>query len=140
MWESVEMWAPVVRDVLSVGLAALGSWLAWLSIKMGREQDAVTARQMAIMESLRDLEAKQAATAEKQHALVSMEMARRPDLAMRVARATGGRNGVAKIVLAIRNNGDRLASNAYWYVMLAESMPFSFEVNLRPGNVEASAE
>jgi hypothetical protein len=35
-WSLFEV-APVLRDVLSLLLAALGAWLAWISFKMGRE-------------------------------------------------------------------------------------------------------
>jgi hypothetical protein len=43
-------WFAALRDVLSLGLAALGAWLAWLAIRMGREQARVAAQQQTIVD------------------------------------------------------------------------------------------
>jgi hypothetical protein len=80
-----------VRDLLTLAIGLLGlvvgglsSWLAWLSIRMGREQDEVTQKETALLERLQELEAKQGEQGLKR------ELAQRQARAARMPIATGG--------------------------------------------------
>lgn len=74
VWRLVERWGPVVRDLLSVGLAGLGAYLAWLSIQMGREQDVITAKQIEIMRELAKTESLQASAIERLLAITDEQL------------------------------------------------------------------
>jgi hypothetical protein len=71
-WPDIESGSVDFSDLLSLLVGALGTYLAWLSIKMWREQDAVTAEQTRLAESmngllrrLTELESKQATMLER---------------------------------------------------------------------------
>ena len=73
-------WFDGLRDVLSLALAALGARLAAMSIKVGRDNEKVTTRQVELMEGqktllleLKNLEAKQADAAVRQEAIASRQ-------------------------------------------------------------------
>lgn len=44
-----------IRDLLGLVMTVVATYLAWLAIKMGREQDAVTAKQMELMAGHKDM-------------------------------------------------------------------------------------
>jgi hypothetical protein len=100
MWDWLMDWLPdlrvgafEIRDLLSLGMAALGAYLAWLAIKMGRAQKRLGEEQKAIAERQERLDIEQASIArrlaeitEVQHRLMMDQAARKP----RVEVAFGG--------------------------------------------------
>jgi hypothetical protein len=130
-------WFAAVRDLLSVGLAALGAWLAWLSIKMGREQDAVTVKQMDLMEGQKDLlaelkalEAKQADIAEVQHRMVMEQAARRASLTL-ADRPMSNDGSKVHLALAIKNGGQSAAEGIYWHVFVDATVDAEVDFQFR---------
>lgn len=48
-------WFGAVRDVISLLVGGVGTYLAWLAIKMGRDNDKVTEKQVELMASQKEL-------------------------------------------------------------------------------------
>jgi hypothetical protein len=130
-----------LRDLLSVGLAALGSWLAWLAIRMGRENEAVTGKQTALAESMNgllgrvaELEAKQATMLERQHEVFERELSKRAVLKLLVPIAPMARaDGPTTYELFIINDGDKPEAG-YWFVGVPKRLRGRVEFETKPGN------
>ena len=95
IWNWVAFWGPVFRDIASLVLGGLGAYLAYLAIKMGREQGRIAARQADI--------------AETQHRIMLEQMAARPDLACEIRRNTDDAADAEDFLLVIANRGNKIA-------------------------------
>ena len=135
MWE-------IVRDVLSLGLAALGSYLAWRAITMGEDQDLITARQVDIaqgqeklLEELKELEKRQAEIAEKQHALLEKQASKRGRLVLFTPRYARPRwvGGEEEYDIWVKNDGDK-ATSGFWSFGLPKGAGRALRFTATPGS------
>src|SRR5687768_14569876 len=120
-WLPDVSWQFELGDLANLVVAVVGAYLAWLAIKMGREQDAVSAKQMVIMEGqkglleeLGKLERKQTDIAEKQERMLDAQRALRPLVisAQNAERYPDGRR--VKIQVELLNLGSKPASSMHW--------------------------
>ena len=72
-----------VRDVVTLLVGGLGTYLAGQAIKMGRNNERVTNRQVEILGRLAELDEKQADIAETQHQILQEQLSKRLDLRLR---------------------------------------------------------
>ena len=137
-------WFAAVRDVLSVGLAALGAWLAWKSIRMSEANEAVTAKQMDLMAGqkellaeLKALEGKQAEIAEAQHRLVVEDRSRKVALeAQRVESSSGWHDDAThkyEHSIYVANGGDRVTREVHWKIRIPHHF-VNVTMSAAPGN------
>jgi len=129
-------WFGAVRDVLSVGLAALGAGLAWLAIRMGRrqtaigeeqtrisrEQTAIALRQEALDREQGQIAVRQAAIAETQHRLLENQLARRTELSFSTGSERYDGEGPLAIDLEVRNDGTKVADGFHWEVFIPKDL------------------
>jgi hypothetical protein len=120
-----------IRDILSLGTAGLGSYLAWLAIRVGRaqkqmglEQIEIAKRQEALDIKAMQIAERQAAIVEKQNQIFEDQLGRKAELEVVIehSRIVGTQKVYA---LAIQNSGKRKAHGFYWSVYIpAEALPF----------------
>ena len=125
----------ILRDLLSLGMAGLGAYLAYLAIKMGRRQTAIGEEQtrigteqmaIALRQEALDIEQgniakRQAEIAEVQHGLLEKQLATQPLVEVMVVgmlqRAhLDGSGRQVLLTLAARNNGSRVAEGFFWEI------------------------
>ena len=108
VWDWFVFWGPVARDFLSVGLAALGAFLAYLAIKLGKEQSKIAKRQTEI--------------AETQHEIMLEQQARKA--ALKVETGTFHPDGEWRYAeLHAVNLGNGTARGFYWELHVPNSYP-----------------
>src|SRR4029077_9361368 len=93
-----------MRDVLSVTLAALGAYLAYLAIKLGRAQERISKRQAEITETQFALFEEQ----RKQKSLARFVISEAP--------VFDGDDAVYKLIMI--NEGHRAARDGYWHLTI----------------------
>lgn len=98
----------MVRDVLSLGLAGLGAYLAHLAIKMGREQGVIAKRQGEI--------------AETQHQIMLEQLARKANLEIFLV-GPSVRDGYDVYPLMAINSGSKPV-NSFHYEIWVDDQPF----------------
>src|ERR1044072_8385762 len=105
MWQLVEAGAPVVRDVLSLAIGGLGVFLAYLAIKLGKEQAQIADKQTAI--------------AEKQDRIMHEQLARRAVICMSITQGIPIADGRTLCRVYVHNNGTRGITGYKWEFMIA---------------------
>ena len=119
---------------LVVGL--LGAYLAWLAIRMGRENEKVTASQVEILGRLAGLEEKQAAMLERQHEVFERELKRRAVLKLLLPRPrTASGDGPTRYELFLTNDGDKVGTG-FWYLGVPKRMRGRVSCEPSRGNEE----
>ena len=105
-----------LRDVLSVGMAALGAYLAFLAIKLGKEQTRIGREQTEIAKRQEALDVeqgliakRQAEIAETQHRVLQEQLSRKADLEMELVHdvSTPIETGIK---LRVKNKGLQVSS------------------------------
>src|SRR5688500_6875126 len=103
IWNWFAFWGPVARDVLSVGLAALGSYLAYQAIKMGRKQTKIANRQTEL--------------AERQQRIDDEERARRGDIVIEPRIITADEK-LLQGEVRLLNKGNKTVRPIDWKVLI----------------------
>ena len=123
----------VVRDILSLGLAALGSYLAWRAIKMGDVQTRIGHEQMEIAKRQEALDIeqgkiakRQAEIAENQHQILQEQVAKKTDLRMMVQgvnrQFSSNKDLRSTIRFHVHNGGNKSADGFYWELLIPEDI------------------
>lgn len=99
MWHLVETSAPVVRDLLSLGLAGLGAYLACLALRLGKQQAQIM---------------------EKQDRRIDEELAKQPILLVEMFASSADKEWIHYDV-SIYNKGTRKCTGFKWYLLSAFS-------------------
>jgi hypothetical protein len=98
----------VVRDGVSLGLAALGTFLAYLAIKLGKEQAKIAEKQTALAE-------KQAAITEKQDRIMQDQLAKRAVLQLTIPLTGLHVSGqMYRYPVYVENSGNKTALGLRW--------------------------
>jgi hypothetical protein len=92
-----------VRDLLNLFMTALGAYLAWQAIKMGREQSVIARRQGEI--------------AEAQHAIMQQQLTKVPKLKFE-SHGQFKDEGLVELTVIIKNRGRGIAEDCYWEILL----------------------
>jgi hypothetical protein len=143
MWDTLMDWLPdveigvlEVRDLLALVLTSVGAWLAWLAIRMGREQGAFTAKQMEILEGQRgllgrlgELEEKQLAIAEKQDKLETERLDRVAKLWVTATLIETAGSHV-RFALGVTNSGRKTATGVYWHLFMTQRVESASSMEL----------
>jgi hypothetical protein len=102
-----------VRDVLNLLMTTLAAWLAFLAIRMGREQGVIAEKQAAI--------------AEKQDRVLQAQLARTSSLRMSTRYQTrdfgsGTGSGPTFVVCDVVNGGSKTTDGFYWAIFIPRSL------------------
>lgn len=135
--DRLETLVGVLFGLPSLLVGVVGAYLAYLAIRMGRDNERVTDKQVQILEKLEELEGAQAKLAERQneineeeHARWKEEQDRKLDLRLRGS----GQNreftsvtmsyGPTVVTLRVKNGSDKTADGFFWEVLVPRSLKY----------------
>lgn len=140
--DRLEALVGVIFGLPSLVVGALGLYLAWLAVKMGRDNENVAAEQMSLMkgqkvllEELGKLEAKQAELADQQLEMLKRERESKAVLRLIVPHPpmAAAEGQATTYDLYIANDGDKAAS-CFWYVGIPKRMRGRIDIQPKAGN------
>jgi hypothetical protein len=113
MWRALMDWLPdlrvgafEIRDLVSLVVGGLGAFLAYLAIKPGKEQAAISKRPAEI--------------AETQHQILQEQLARRAVADMSITQGIPIRDGRVLARVYVENNGSKSISEYNWEFIVPE--------------------
>jgi hypothetical protein len=128
-------WWEVARDVLSLVIAALGSILAYLAIRMGREQTRISREQTEIAKRQEALDieqgkiaTEQATITRKQHQILEEQLGRKAHLEVNISLAKSA-TGEPYYDINVRNSGNKVARD--FYIAIAYPLEFKGAFRIR---------
>jgi hypothetical protein len=138
MWRALMDWLPdlkvgtvEIRDVVGLVVATLSVFLAYLAIKLGREQAKTASEQTAIAK-------RQSEIAETQHRIMLDQLSQRPVLEMRVVNASQGNDGLETFAIDVFNSGSKPAKDIFWHLnvdsALAKKLVFEWSAPIERVN------
>jgi hypothetical protein len=120
-------WSVELGDLANLLVAAVGAYLAWLAIRMGREQTRIGKEQTQIAKRQEALDIeqgniakRQAEIAETQHSIMQDQLGRRAILAITLTFLHDNEKPLWRI--RISNSGNRTATECNWNIYIPEQV------------------
>jgi hypothetical protein len=129
MWRALMDWLPdlrvgtfEIRDLVSLVVGGLGAFLAYLAIKLGKDQAAISKRQAEI--------------AETQHRILQEQLARRAVADVSITQGIPIRDGRVLARVYVENKGSKSISEYNWEFIVPEEYRDYLTIALPPGAIE----